>query len=214
MSATRIIAIAAALLCSAPAFAGKKQQVRSPVDACPIVALAAAAPLRAVEIGDDLQNNFKSWVPRYDVRVKVQNWLAAARREGVYAADDTGLIALDDQFDLVFRQVDGKLTITDVRLKASAGGTPETAIKVSVRDKDLQVLPPQIRSAFAEWLEYVAELGLFAIRRDFGGSYHDELLSGDRAGQRSVRLNQQYRAIYRELPGGGIEVLEVNAHNY
>jgi len=47
--------------------------------------------------------------------------------------------------------------------------------------------------------------------------YHDEPLKGDRKGQRSVRLNRAYRAIYEESEDGQltiITVLEVNKHDY
>ena len=54
-----------------------------------------------------------------------------------------------------------------------------------------------------------------------GGSppkgFHDEPLKGKRQGQRSVRLNRAYRAIYVEHETGEvelIEVLEVNKHEY
>lgn len=47
--------------------------------------------------------------------------------------------------------------------------------------------------------------------------YHDEPLKGKRVGQRSIRLNRAYRAIY-EIDETGqvhfIEVLEVNKHEY
>lgn len=47
--------------------------------------------------------------------------------------------------------------------------------------------------------------------------YHDEPLKGKRLGQRSIRLNKAYRAIY-EIDTTGtihfIEVIEVNKHEY
>ena len=49
------------------------------------------------------------------------------------------------------------------------------------------------------------------------GGFHDEPLKGKRQGQRSVRLNRAYRAIYVERGTGAvelIEVLEVNKHEY
>jgi proteic killer suppression protein len=45
----------------------------------------------------------------------------------------------------------------------------------------------------------------------------DEPLSGDRKGQRSVRLNRAYRAIYIQNKDGEIElvtIIEVNKHKY
>jgi proteic killer suppression protein len=48
-------------------------------------------------------------------------------------------------------------------------------------------------------------------------SYHDEPLKGTRKGQRSIRLNKAYRAIYIEKNNGTlefIEVQEVSKHDY
>ena len=47
--------------------------------------------------------------------------------------------------------------------------------------------------------------------------YHDEALRGKRKGQRSIRLNRAYRAIYTIDKSGNInfiEILEVNKHEY
>jgi hypothetical protein len=45
---------------------------------------------------------------------------------------------------------------------------------------------------------------------------HDEPLKGDRKGQRSIRLNQAYRAIYVVVSGAAqfVRVEEVNKHRY
>jgi len=46
---------------------------------------------------------------------------------------------------------------------------------------------------------------------------HDEPLKEDRQGQRSIRLNRAYRAIYVERDEGEVElveVIEVNKHEY
>jgi proteic killer suppression protein len=48
-------------------------------------------------------------------------------------------------------------------------------------------------------------------------SFHDEPLKGKRSGQRSIRLNKDYRAIYVINQDGGVEILEVqevNKHEY
>jgi proteic killer suppression protein len=61
----------------------------------------------------------------------------------------------------------------------------------------------------------VEESGIREVRRSKG--LHDEPLKGKRLGQRSVRLNRAYRAIYRESKTGDleiVEVLEVNKHEY
>jgi proteic killer suppression protein len=57
--------------------------------------------------------------------------------------------------------------------------------------------------------------GMPSVRKLPG--FHDEPLKGTRLGQRSIRLNRAYRAIYMERHGGGIElveVIEVNKHEY
>lgn len=59
-------------------------------------------------------------------------------------------------------------------------------------------------------------------RRRFGSNkklpgLHDEPLKGQRKGQRSVRLNRAYRAIYVERSDGPVELVEVietNKHEY
>ena len=47
--------------------------------------------------------------------------------------------------------------------------------------------------------------------------FHDEPLRGERKGQRSIRLNHAYRAIYVEEANGItrlISIIEVNKHEY
>ena len=47
--------------------------------------------------------------------------------------------------------------------------------------------------------------------------FHDEPLKGKRQGQRSIRLNKGFRAIYTIDTGGVIhfiEIAEVNKHEY
>jgi proteic killer suppression protein len=61
----------------------------------------------------------------------------------------------------------------------------------------------------------VEESGIHETRKYKG--FHDEPLKGNREGQRSVRLNRTYRAIYVEHKSGEvelIEVIEVNKHDY
>lgn len=59
------------------------------------------------------------------------------------------------------------------------------------------------------------ETGLEEVRKV--PAYHDEALKGERKGQRSIRLNRSYRAIYAILQSGAIEFVsieEVNKHEY
>ncbi len=80
-------------------------------------------------------------------------------------------------------------------------------------EKDLDVVPDFIRVKAIFWIGLVESLGLREVRRRPG--FHDEPLKGQRQGQRSVRLNQAYRLIYRETRSGlEILLLEVNKHDY
>lgn len=64
------------------------------------------------------------------------------------------------------------------------------------------------------WIALVGEHGLEEVRKIPG--YHDEPLSGARAGQRSIRLNKSFRAFYRIVNGDAelVDVFDVNNHEY
>jgi proteic killer suppression protein len=82
-------------------------------------------------------------------------------------------------------------------------------------DRQLGRIPEVIARKFRIWVALVEESGLRETRKYKG--FHDEPLKGKRQGDRSVRLNKAYRAIYRERRNGDvelIEVLEVNKHDY
>jgi len=92
--------------------------------------------------------------------------------------------------------------IFDVRLSPSAS-------------KDLKKVPLEIVLKLQAWIEDVGHRGLFEIRKIPG--YHDKPLKGARLGQRSIRLNIAYRAIYVIDKSGVInfvEIQEVNKHEY
>lgn len=81
--------------------------------------------------------------------------------------------------------------------------------------KDLKKLPENIVFKFQRWLQLLSLYGLEETRKIPG--FHDEPLKGDRKGQRSVRLNKAYRAIYEVSKSGEVvllEVIEVNKHDY
>lgn len=83
-------------------------------------------------------------------------------------------------------------------------------------EKSLQKIPRNIQLKFFLWASYVKDYGLLEVRR-LKKSYHDEPLQGKRQGQRSIRLNKSYRAIYEIKADGAIEfieVQEVNKHDY
>ena len=83
-------------------------------------------------------------------------------------------------------------------------------------EKQLRKIPAQIRENLLIWARSVEMKGIGEIRKLKG--YHDEPLKGTRQGQRSIRLNRSYRAIYEETSPDGeitlIGVLEVNKHDY
>lgn len=81
--------------------------------------------------------------------------------------------------------------------------------------KQLDNLPDIIQKKFYAWVTVVEFSGIRDARKSPG--FHDEPLKGQRKGQRSVRLNKAYRAIYIETLDGKvecIEVIEVNKHDY
>lgn len=81
--------------------------------------------------------------------------------------------------------------------------------------KDLRKVPVPIVTKFRAWVDDVEHNGLEEARMRPG--YHDEPLRGNRAGQRSVRLNRSWRAIYEIKADGAVEIVEVqevNKHDY
>ncbi|MEK6704553.1 MAG: hypothetical protein AABZ06_02080 [Bdellovibrionota bacterium] len=81
--------------------------------------------------------------------------------------------------------------------------------------RQLRELPPKIERKFFAWVTAIRLAGLRSVRETVG--FHDEPLKGDRKGQRSVRLNLAWRAIYIERHDGSlelIEVIEVTHHEY
>jgi toxin HigB-1 len=76
-------------------------------------------------------------------------------------------------------------------------------------------LPTSIQEAVFLWKKSVEQIGLPEVRKSKG--YRDELLKGQRKGQRSIRLNRTYRLIYVEFDQGEVVVVgvqEVNKHEY
>ena len=81
--------------------------------------------------------------------------------------------------------------------------------------KDLRKVPAYIAFKLQTWIDGVKNEGILDMRKRPG--YHDEPLKGQRQGQRSIRLNKAYRAIY-EIDTTDtihfIEIVEVNKHDY
>ncbi len=73
--------------------------------------------------------------------------------------------------------------------------------------KNLKKTPRHLQEKFRAWLVAVSKAGVDEVRKQKG--WHDEPLSGKRKGQRSIRLNKQWRAIYIIKNDGTIEFLEV-----
>lgn len=81
--------------------------------------------------------------------------------------------------------------------------------------RDVARLPRHVANKLRIWVTSVRELGLPEVRMIPG--FHDEPLKGRRSGQRSIRLNRSWRAIYVESEAGEVrlvEVQEVTHHGY
>ena len=80
--------------------------------------------------------------------------------------------------------------------------------------KDLKKTPRYLQEKFRAWLEAVTRVGLEETRQRPG--WHDESLLGNRKGQRSLRLNKQWRVIYiiKKETIEFVEVMEVTPHEY
>ncbi len=81
--------------------------------------------------------------------------------------------------------------------------------------RDLRRILRHIARKLFAWVLLVEQRGLDQARKIPG--YHDEPLHGDRRGQRSIRLNRSYRAIYVIRADKTIEfvsVEEVSKHGY
>lgn len=81
--------------------------------------------------------------------------------------------------------------------------------------KQLKTIPLRIAQKLLAWADGVEQDGLEEMRKIPG--YHDEPLKGSREGQRSIRLNRSYRAIYEIRSDQTAEFVcieEVNKHDY
>lgn len=91
-----------------------------------------------------------------------------------------------------------------------------TQIELSrLAKKQIKKIPEFILNKLESWIRAVELEGLEVIKKIPG--YHDEALKGNRKGQRSIRLNRAYRAIYKVLSDGSIEFIrieEVTKHDY
>jgi proteic killer suppression protein len=82
-------------------------------------------------------------------------------------------------------------------------------------EKQARRLPGHVGEKLLQWVYLVARVGLEEVRKIPG--FHDEPLVGRRRGMRSIRLSRGYRAMYRLVREGDIEVVyieEVSKHGY
>jgi toxin HigB-1 len=82
-------------------------------------------------------------------------------------------------------------------------------------EKQMNKVPKYIKEALLLWASTVHKIGIEEVRKVKG--YHDEPLLGERRGQRSIKLNRSYRAIYEQRDDKElilITVVEVNKHDY
>jgi len=74
-------------------------------------------------------------------------------------------------------------------------------------------IPQQVLKKYELWKNLVFRHGP-DILKNFSG-FHDEALKGERKGERSSRLNLQYRVIYTiNITETTIYVLEITPHQY
>lgn len=81
--------------------------------------------------------------------------------------------------------------------------------------KQKKKLPTQVNKKLLGWTELIGDQGIQKARQIPG--YHDEPLKGRREGQRSIRLNRQWRLIYEETDTDRlllIEIMEITPHEY
>ncbi len=74
-------------------------------------------------------------------------------------------------------------------------------------------MPKEILKRYEKWKDIVRFSGPEGLRLIKG--FHDEALGGTWKGQRSSRLNEQYRVIYTVVKRKVlVEVIDVTAHDY
>ena len=83
-------------------------------------------------------------------------------------------------------------------------------IEKHIRNKRI---PKEIVKKYTIWKTIVTMNGPYALRK-FPG-LNDEALRGDRKGQRSSRLNIQYRVVYKIIDNEiVVKVIEITPHKY
>ena len=85
-------------------------------------------------------------------------------------------------------------------------------VVLELSKKEIKSLPRYIHLKLLKWAQDVESIGIKEVRKAKG--WHDEPLKGKRNGQRSIRLNRSYRAIYIEEDNQIIVIIEANKHDY
>jgi plasmid maintenance system killer protein len=89
-----------------------------------------------------------------------------------------------------------------------------TQVDIRAVEKDLLKTPKALVVKFQKWIDDIEKYGLDEVRKVRG--WHDHSLKGDRAGERAIYLNKQWRAVY-VIDGTRVKivrVIEVHPHAY
>lgn len=78
--------------------------------------------------------------------------------------------------------------------------------------KQIDRLPEHLSHKLQIWIDTVALAGLHAVQAQ--PKWEDHALKGDRAGQRSAKLNKGYRIVYEQASGEIVEIMEVGKEPY
>jgi toxin HigB-1 len=84
-----------------------------------------------------------------------------------------------------------------------------SVILVLQAEDELMEAPPRIRKKFDQWVVAVQGLGPW-----LKGGWRTEALSGFLKGYYSIRLNRQWRAIFKVSPEREVIVIRIVAHKY
>ena len=89
-----------------------------------------------------------------------------------------------------------------------------TQVDIQAVKKDLIKIPKALVIKFQKWVDDIEKYSLEDVRKVRG--WPDHALKGNRAGQRAIYLNKQWRAVYT-IEGGEVKivkVIEVHPHAY
>ena len=79
--------------------------------------------------------------------------------------------------------------------------------------KELLKAPAHCQIKALDWIIQVESVGIEKVRKILG--YHDEPLTGQKRGHRSIRLNKKWRLEYVETEASVlITVVDVHPHTY